>query len=66
MMECPKCQAPAKVYTTKPHGSVKQRYRKCSACGHRFATWEEPDGRVIRDYVKAKPEQGPGLFDDVP
>jgi transcriptional regulator NrdR family protein len=65
-MQCPKCAARAYVYATKPAGTLKQRYRQCRICGHRFSTWEEIEDRELRGYEsgKGKPKSGkaPDLF----
>lgn len=42
-MICPKCSADTRVIDSRPHDSddrVIQRRRACTACGHRFSTWE--------------------------
>jgi transcriptional regulator NrdR family protein len=49
-MQCPKCNGRATVYATKPAGTLKQRYRKCGMCDHRFSTWEEVEDRKLRRY----------------
>ncbi len=54
-MQCPKCGGRGMCYATKPEGTVKQRYRKCRICDHRFTTWEEIDERAVREY-EAKPK----------
>lgn len=51
-MQCPKCGGRGYCYATKPSGTVKQRYRQCRICGHRFSTWEEIEGRTLRKYEK--------------
>lgn len=51
-MQCPKCGGRALCYATKPVGMLKQRYRKCQICGHRFSTWEEAETRDLRSYGK--------------
>jgi len=53
-MQCPKCGGRGRCYATKPAGEVKQRYRKCQICGHRFSTWEEIEDRDLRKYEKKK------------
>jgi len=59
-MQCPKCGGRGYCYATKPAGTVKQRYRRCRICGHRFSTWEEIENRELRGY-EAKPKDA-GLF----
>ncbi len=49
-MECPNCGGRGYCYATKPAGTVKQRYRKCRMCGHKFSTWEEVEDRKLRPY----------------
>ena len=61
-MQCPKCNGRAYVYATKPNGTLKQRYRQCCICGHRFSTWEEIEDRELRGYETAKKAQAPDLF----
>ncbi len=56
-MQCPKCAGRAYVYATKPAGTLKQRYRQCRICGHRFSTWEEAEDRDLRGY-ETKPKGG--------
>ncbi|MGD9918582.1 MAG: ogr/Delta-like zinc finger family protein [Paenirhodobacter sp.] len=60
-MQCPKCGGRGYVYATKPNGQVKQRYRQCRICGHRFVTWEEVEDREIRSFKKTAPR---GLFEE--
>lgn len=65
-MQCPKCSSRAYVYATKPAGTLKQRYRQCRICGHRFSTWEEIEDRDLRGYERTKPKveggKDPDLF----
>lgn len=51
-MQCPKCGGKALVYGGRSHGTVRQRYRKCRICGHRYSTWEEIEDRTLRSYEK--------------
>ena len=66
-MQCPKCNGRAYVYATKPAGTLKQRYRQCRICGHRFSTWEEIEDRELRGYETSngskKERQAPDLFE---
>jgi len=55
-MQCPKCGGRGYCYATKPNGTVKQRYRQCRICGHRFSTWEEIENRDLRGY-ETKPQE---------
>lgn len=56
-MHCPKCGGRGYCYATKPAGTVKQRYRQCRICGHKFCTWEEIEDRELRGYkAKDKPQ----------
>ncbi len=61
-MQCPKCNARAYVYATKPAGTLKQRYRQCRICGHRFSTWEEIENRELRGYESNKKPLKADLF----
>ena len=61
-MQCPKCGGRGYCYATKPAGTVKQRYRECRICGHRFSTWEEAENRTLRRYAKKQTTNQPGLF----
>ena len=54
-MQCPKCGGRGYCYATKPTETVRQRYRECRMCGHRFSTWEEIDGRELRGYETKPP-----------
>lgn len=40
---CPNCQAPTRVSKTKHSAGVTKRLRKCTECGHGFATAERPE-----------------------
>lgn len=60
-MQCPKCGGRAHCYATKPTGTLKQRYRRCQICGHKFSTWEEVESRQLRSYEKSK---APDMFDN--
>lgn len=60
-MHCPECGGRGYCYATKPAGSVKQRYRQCRICGHRFTTWEEVEARDLRGYETKPPARD--LFD---
>ncbi|SDG18301.1 Ogr/Delta-like zinc finger [Sulfitobacter delicatus] len=62
-MQCPKCGGRAYVYATKPAGTLKQRYRQCRICGHRFSTWEEIEDRELRGYESSKKAPAPDLFE---
>lgn len=62
-MQCPKCSSRAYVYATKPAGTLKQRYRQCRICGHRFSTWEEIEDRELRGYERSKKAPAPSLFE---
>lgn len=53
-MQCPKCGGRGMCYATKPNGTVKQRYRQCRICGHRFVTWEEVEDRDVRNFKTAR------------
>ena len=61
-MQCPKCGGRGYCYATKPAGAVKQRYRQCRICGHRFTTWEETENRELRGYETAN-QKSQDLFD---
>lgn len=61
-MQCPKCNGRGYCYATKPAGTVKQRYRQCRICGHRFSTWEEIEDRELRGYETKKIAKAPDLF----
>lgn len=61
-MQCPKCGGGARCYATKPNGILKQRYRRCLICGHKFSTWEEIEDREIRQY---NTDKGRDLFGKV-
>jgi transcriptional repressor NrdR len=41
-MECPRCQRPTRVLESRraEDGTASRRRRECSACGHRFTTFE--------------------------
>lgn len=41
-MECPRCDRPARVLESRraDEGAAIRRRRECSACGHRFTTYE--------------------------
>ncbi len=41
-MECPRCERPTRVLESRraEHGAALRRRRECSACGHRFTTFE--------------------------
>ena len=46
-MRCPKCEAAAtRVIDSRDleNGSTIRRRRECEACGHRFTTYERPEG----------------------
>lgn len=57
-MRCPECGGRSRVYSTRPSDQVKQRYRECRLCGHRFVSWEETDDRSVRSYTRRAPAQG--------
>lgn len=61
-MQCPECGGRGYVYATKPEGSVKQRYRQCRICGHRFSTWEEIEDRKLRPYRGRREAGSEDLF----
>jgi transcriptional repressor NrdR len=44
-MTCPRCQSPTRVLESRPAeaGGATRRRRECSACGHRFTTFERRD-----------------------
>src|SRR3954447_3846883 len=44
-MTCPVCQRATRVLESRPAdgGSATRRRRECSACGHRFTTFERRD-----------------------
>lgn len=62
-MQCPKCGGRGYCYATKPAGTVKQRYRQCRICGHRFSTWEEIEDRDLRSYERRQKPAEQSLFD---
>lgn len=51
-MECPVCQQPARTLETRAaeDGAALRRRRECSACGHRFTTFERrvPEPLYVR------------------
>jgi transcriptional repressor NrdR len=44
-MTCPRCQSPTRVVESRPAdgGTATRRRRECTACGHRFTTFERRD-----------------------
>ena len=40
-MRCPNCQCDSVVYGTAQVGAVRQRYRLCRDCGHRWKSYED-------------------------
>jgi transcriptional repressor NrdR len=44
-MTCPRCQRPTRVLESRPAaaGTATRRRRECTACGHRFTTFERRD-----------------------
>jgi transcriptional repressor NrdR len=44
-MICPLCQSPTRVLESRPAdaGAATRRRRECTACGHRFTTFERRD-----------------------
>lgn len=51
-MQCPKCGGKSLVYGGRSHGAVRQRYRRCRICDHRYSTWEEIENRTLRKYER--------------
>lgn len=61
-MQCPSCGSPkTRVTSTFNHGSVMQRYRRCTMCDHRWKAWEEADKTPVRA-KKSGAAKGPDLF----
>ena len=48
-MDCPNCNRPTTVLETRraEDGGATRRRRECSACGHRFTTYERRDREPI-------------------
>lgn len=40
-MNCPKCDADARCYDSRPTGRMRRRRYQCMACGERFSTIEQ-------------------------
>ncbi len=51
-MNCPRCDRPTRVLESRPaeDGAAIRRRRACTACGHRFTTFErcDPEPLVVR------------------
>ena len=48
-MECPRCEKPSRVLESRraEGGAAIRRRRECSACGHRFTTFERRDAEPL-------------------
>jgi transcriptional repressor NrdR len=48
-MECPRCDRPTRVLESRraDDGAATRRRRECSACGHRFTTYERREREPI-------------------
>lgn len=43
-MNCLKCDGRTRAYDSRTRDGVRWRRRECEVCGHRFSTYEVPEG----------------------